>query len=288
MRNTTKFKKGSAGVLAFMLLLVPEVSSAAGLVPGCEGASCSACDLVSLGNNVLGWLIGVLMVVFALMLVWAGLGLVMSGGNPEAKKSAKSKLTNSLIGLVIVLASFLIVDTLMRALLSGEEGEISGYGPWSQVQCGAQSAVETIAQDAGGVAIPPPAGVDCSDVAGLITRFSGSPIGKVDSELTALISCYRADPAINAGLDTGQIYTVDRSYPICAATNGNPVCGSCSHSANSCHYGRGSGAGARGVDFNARGISEAALFDLIRARQPVCGGRLLQESNHTHISLNSC
>lgn len=133
--------------LALIFTLNAEPSLAAGLVP-CDGLDCDMCQLVDLGNNVINWLIGVLMVVFAIIAAWAGFELVVSGGNTSAKESAKSKFTNAFIGLIIVLAAWLIVDTLMRTLLIGSNGVLSngvytGFGPWSQIQCEAQPTVST-------------------------------------------------------------------------------------------------------------------------------------------------
>lgn len=148
-------------ILSLMLVfLFPDVTSAAsGLVP-CDGLDCNFCHVVDLGNNVIKWLIGVLMLVFAIMAVSAGFGLVTSGGNTAAKETAKSKFTNAIIGLVIVLAAWLIVDTVMRALLNGGTGTLSngvytGSGPWSQIECVAPK-VPTVGQAPTTPTTPPP------------------------------------------------------------------------------------------------------------------------------------
>ncbi|MCA9359292.1 hypothetical protein KC926_03745 [Candidatus Kaiserbacteria bacterium] len=274
-------------LLIICLVLYPELASAAGLV-NCSGTTCSACNFIELGNRIVVWLIMIMFMIFAVIAVSAGWGLVTSGGNTSALQEAKGKFTNAFIGLIIVLAAFLLVDSIMKALLDGGTGTIKGYGPWSEVKCSYHAVPELVAQDSASTQIPTPNGIDCKDENSLINRFGGSPKGLVDPELTKLINCYMSDPAISAGVDSGQIYTVDRSNPICAATNGNPVCSSCSHSINSCHYGRGSGRGALGVDFNAKGITEEQLLNLIQARQSTCGGRTNFEGNHTHVSLNSC
>lgn len=86
------------------------------------------------------------MILFAVLAVWAGFGLVTSGGNPTALTDAKSRFTNAFIGLLIVLSAWLLVDTLMRGLLGGE-GEIRGYGPWSEIQCMTQSEARTDADE---------------------------------------------------------------------------------------------------------------------------------------------
>jgi hypothetical protein len=69
--------------------------------------------------------------------------LATSAGNQTALSDAKSKFTNALIGLFIVLGAWLLVDTIMRSLLTTTDsagnpvpqGSIAGYGPWSEVEC---------------------------------------------------------------------------------------------------------------------------------------------------------
>jgi hypothetical protein len=100
-----------------------------------------------MGNTILNWLIGVLFVVFAVILAVAGWGLVTSAGNQTALNDAKSKFTNAFIGLIIVLAAWLLVDTLMRGLIKGGEGEIEGFGLWSEIECVAPRVVQWVATD---------------------------------------------------------------------------------------------------------------------------------------------
>jgi len=125
----------------FFLVPITSAQEAQGLVAVCEGRECSACDLADLANNVIKWLIGIMFLLFAVLTVVAGFGLVTSNGNTGALQDAKKKLTNGIIGIVIVLAAWLLVDTMMRALI-GNNGEIRGYGPWSEIACGEQVITE--------------------------------------------------------------------------------------------------------------------------------------------------
>ena len=80
---------------------------------------------------------------FAVLAILAGFKLISSGGNPGALKEAKGSFANAFIGLLIILSAWLIVDTLLRKLLPSGNGEISGYGPWSSVQCATQTVADT-------------------------------------------------------------------------------------------------------------------------------------------------
>ena len=150
-------------VALFLLLPGAEVYAGPGGFVPCEGTECSACDLVTLIQRLLVWLIGIIFVIFAVLLAVAGFGLVTSGGNQTALSDAKSKFTNALIGIVIVLAAWLMVDTLMRAILPGDTGTISGWGPWMEVQCFEQT--EAIPYVREGADAPDPVSGDVTDPA---------------------------------------------------------------------------------------------------------------------------
>lgn len=109
----------------------------------CSGTDCSACNVVHLANGIIKWLIGILFIIFAILVAVAGVRLVVSGGNHHALDEAKSMFLNAIIGFIIILSAWLIVDTIMRALVGTDErpgqlaigGKATGYLFWSQVQC---------------------------------------------------------------------------------------------------------------------------------------------------------
>jgi hypothetical protein len=135
------------GLILFVgLIATPDVTMAQGIV-SCDGfnVECTACNLVEMANLGIKILFGAVGLIFAIVMMKAGFGLITSGGNTAALNAAKSAFQNALIGLLIVMAAWLIVDLLMRTLLKGD-GDLgaagfTGWGPWSQVQC--QDPAET-------------------------------------------------------------------------------------------------------------------------------------------------
>jgi hypothetical protein len=118
---------------------VPETASAQFVT--CDGfnVECTACNLVEMVNKGIVALFSVVGLIFAIIMMKAGFGLVTSGGNTAALNAAKSAFQNALIGLLIVMAAWLIVDLVMRTLVKGD-GDLgaagfTGWGPWSKVQC---------------------------------------------------------------------------------------------------------------------------------------------------------
>ena len=151
MEKTKKFQSitfWQTGLLVFFSLLVsfsllfifsftPTPVSAGGLaqLAECSGPDCGTCEVIKLANGLIMWLIGFVFLLFALLLMRSGIKLVTSGGNPGALQSAKDSFINALIGLIIILAAWLIVDTLMKALVGDSR---SGALVWSRIECTAQ------------------------------------------------------------------------------------------------------------------------------------------------------
>jgi ABC-type nickel/cobalt efflux system permease component RcnA len=108
------------GLLIFVFcltLVLPIIVSAqaGGLVP-CSGTDCTTEDVIQLVQNIIGFLVAFISILAVIVLVVAGLRLVVSGGNETEWTKAKSMFTNVVIGLILVLAAWLIVDTILSML----------------------------------------------------------------------------------------------------------------------------------------------------------------------------
>lgn len=87
-----------------------------GLVPcGSPGQEpCTTEHVVAFANNVITWLISILGVIAVIALMITGFKLVTSAGNPSAWAAAKDMFTNIVIGIIIILAAWLVVDTILK------------------------------------------------------------------------------------------------------------------------------------------------------------------------------
>jgi lipopolysaccharide export LptBFGC system permease protein LptF len=63
-----------------------------------------------------------------LIMVIAGIAFVISGGSPTRASTAKKILTSIVIGVIIVLVSWLIIDTIIMFLTGASS-------PWSTIDC---------------------------------------------------------------------------------------------------------------------------------------------------------
>ncbi len=83
--------------------------------------SCTVCDLWHLSDHLINFLIFALMgplVILAFM--WGGFTYLTSGGDPKKVSQGTSIMTGAITGLVISLAAWLIVDTVIKTLANDE------------------------------------------------------------------------------------------------------------------------------------------------------------------------
>lgn len=129
-----KTKKFIISLLVFLILILPAISFAAGLVPcdntpGTDGKIAQPCDfnaLMNLVNTVIKFILfGMVIPIAAIMFVYAGALLVTSGGGTNARTKAKSVFTSAVIGFIVAVAAWLIVRTILSIL--GYNGTWIGF-----------------------------------------------------------------------------------------------------------------------------------------------------------------
>lgn len=187
----------------------------------CEGPNCNWCSFVSLINRIVTWLIGFLSILAVLAFVYVGFKLVTSMGNPSEWESAKKMFTNLVIGLIIVLAAWLIVDTSMR-ILTGK-----GINGWLPSDCGGalpalvggtnsggvsgttgatgdEAAVRTLLSSMGyDINKAPCSGQSYQSVAGGCTSVGGFTSGMMNSLTQVSSSCSGCSLVITGGSEGG-------------------------------------------------------------------------------------
>lgn len=132
----------SSHTLVFIIVLLvfsPVLVSAAPwdnpIVP-CSGAlpdgslkPCTVCHIATLAQNILTTGIYIAVFLSAILFVWAGGLYLTSAANPGGVTKAKTLFFNVIVGLLIILGAWLIVDTLMRVLTDAPRK----FGPWNSL-----------------------------------------------------------------------------------------------------------------------------------------------------------
>lgn len=112
-------------------------------------------------QNVINFAVSLSIILLTIYLVIAAFGLLTSGGKPDALTAAKTRILNVVIGLAVILTSWLIVDFVMKTLYNDAE-----FGPWNGILAAEGSADRCIvAREASGL------------TTGIIEILSGSSEG---------------------------------------------------------------------------------------------------------------
>jgi len=122
-----------AAILLLVLLIVPSFAFAAGIptiVPSecnADGGCPNVCSLAKLAQNILNAGIYLAVILSAVLFAWAGFLYLTNVGNSGGVTKAKEVFFNVVIGLVIILVSWLIIDVVIRAFVG------ASYLPWNAI-----------------------------------------------------------------------------------------------------------------------------------------------------------
>jgi hypothetical protein len=125
-------------VLSFTFTTPVDAQFEEGLVStdaiGCSGYDCQFCNLVKGVNQVISFLVYASGIIAVCMFTWVGVKLILAQGNPGEMTKAKGMAWDVVVGFIITIAAFLIIDFLMKSFLNDEIN--SKWGPWNEVECG--------------------------------------------------------------------------------------------------------------------------------------------------------
>jgi len=94
----------------------------------CTGPDCNLESFVVLIQNILNFLVYLAVICAALLFSWAGWLYLTNSQNPGNIEKAKKVFWNVVIGLVIIIGAWLLVDTLLNTLL--DKGQFQN---WNQL-----------------------------------------------------------------------------------------------------------------------------------------------------------
>jgi hypothetical protein len=104
-----------------------------------------SCELVETVNNVIAFLMQMTALIAVFVFMYAGFIMVSARGDSTLIEGAKKLFANVLIGFVILLTAFLVINTIVGILVGGASGGLT----WQSIEC--QYAYES--KDADAVAV---------------------------------------------------------------------------------------------------------------------------------------
>ena len=81
------------------------------------GKPCTICDIWVLADKIVNFVWFLATPILIVVLIIGGFIYLTSGGNPKKTEQAKSLLTSAIVGIIISLAAFLIIDTILKTLV---------------------------------------------------------------------------------------------------------------------------------------------------------------------------
>jgi len=121
--------------LLFFLFFAPILTSAAGLVP-CGGpgeSACNTCHLLVLVQNVLEFALKMAFLIIVGFIAYGGFRWIFSLGKEENLKAGQQIITNAIIGLIIILTAWVIVNTVFWTIK--QMGGNDYTGTWFHIEC---------------------------------------------------------------------------------------------------------------------------------------------------------
>ncbi len=127
MKNILSKKFFLAAVFSVLLVALPYLVSAAGILPAETGGTCAAGQEGRCGNytlndatqlmvNVANYILGIVGSLALLMFVIGGFMFLISAGSSKSVEKGKQIIIGAVIGLIIVFCSYMIIQFSMAAL----------------------------------------------------------------------------------------------------------------------------------------------------------------------------
>lgn len=100
-----------------LIIAVPAIVSAQGIdlpKPPCPpGLPCSDPGATGFIGNIINWLLSIAFGVAVLFLIIGGFWYITSAGNEENAEKGKKTVINAIIGLIIIILSYVIVNVVV-------------------------------------------------------------------------------------------------------------------------------------------------------------------------------
>lgn len=222
------------------------------------------------------WVVGIAAL---LMISIGGFMYVTSAGNQSNAQTAKRLIRDALIGLIVILLTWILLNLINPDLVNPNLESIIKL----RVQVTSDIPAGRGLPGDPDAPLPPPGGSggDCNGLA--LGGIKPEQCNDVSAELGDFLKCLQ-------GVMPGATITSvsdNEGFDRCQNNWSDPPC---AHSKNSCHYG-GAGKNSKScaVDIRTRGVSGGGNAIIQAARNGKCGhAKAYNEGNHVHFSVPGC
>ncbi|HYE23285.1 MAG TPA: pilin [Candidatus Paceibacterota bacterium] len=82
-------------------------------------------------QNLMNFAVAISIIIIVLTIVYAGVMFMLSSTNAHSREAGRKLIGNAVIGTLVVLSAWLVVDFVMKVLY--DAGPEVGFGPWSEI-----------------------------------------------------------------------------------------------------------------------------------------------------------
>ena len=91
---------------------------------------CSLCDAMIVLRNIITFGFELVFSISTGMIAWGAIRMMAAGGDPKKLTDAKSIMTSAIIGIVIAVSAWTIVNTLLSVFIHS-----GASAPWATITC---------------------------------------------------------------------------------------------------------------------------------------------------------
>lgn len=94
--------------------------------PADTGVRCSEGSVASIFRLIINWALAIAFIAAVVVLIYGGFRYITSAGNADSATTGKTAIINALIGIVIIVLSYIIVQIVYRFVSGQGAGGIMG------------------------------------------------------------------------------------------------------------------------------------------------------------------
>lgn len=120
----------AVALMPLAIVAVPQVSQAQlidNFVDDCPeetGVRCEEGGLAEIFVTVINWALAIAFILAVIFLIYGGFRYILAGGNEEGAKAGRAAIFNALIGVVIIVLSYVIVQIVYRFVSGSGTGGV--------------------------------------------------------------------------------------------------------------------------------------------------------------------
>src|SRR4030043_431574 len=91
-----------------------------GVTPPESANRCTLCDIFKLAQNIINFILAAIFVIAPIFVIAGGIMMLTSAGEPDKVSRGKKAITSAIIGLIIALLSWVIINVVLNELANSD------------------------------------------------------------------------------------------------------------------------------------------------------------------------